>query len=217
MTIKFDRFTRIILRCAEIREQPDIEPIIVSVYDEALAQPAGAYLAAAAAISAATSARQQKKTGVAAALAQLNTPYKAARSALKAIHPEYAKAMPRTLKALTTDTDKRQAIVALSGAIQKHAGAPWADALLSGDFAAKAAAAVALFDEMVTASNDLSHAKEDRAAAFGPAYEKYLDFKKVVRDARGARSAEYKRIHLRASTGADKKAQDGAAAEESPA
>jgi hypothetical protein len=217
MTIKFERFTRVIHRCIEIRKQPDIDPIIITVYDEALAQPAGAYLGAVAAITAAASAHRQKKAGVAEALALLNAPYKTARSALKALHPEYTSTMPRTLKALTTDTDKRQAIVALLGAIQKHAGAPWADALLSGDFGAKAPAAVALFDEMVTASSNLARAKADRAAAFGPAYDKYLDFKSVVREARGARSVEYRRIHLRASPGADKRAQDGAAAEESSA
>lgn len=212
MTIKFDRFTRVILRCVEIREQADIEPIIIGVYDEALAGPASAYLSAAAALTEATIARQQKRTGVATALALLNAPYKAARSALKAIHPEYASSMPGTLKGLTTDTDKRHGILKLAGSIEEHAATAWADALLKGDFGARAAAAVTALDALVTANNDLARAKSGRAAAFEPAYERYLDFKKVVRDARGARSAEYKRIHLRALPSTEKKGQDGAEA-----
>jgi hypothetical protein len=210
MTIKFDRFTRVIRRCIEIREQPDIEPVIVTVYDEALAGPASAYLGAVAALTAATSARQQKRTGVTTALALVDAPYRTARSAIKAIHPEYATTTPGTIKAMTTDTDKRIAIERLLGAVQKHAGAPWADALLQGEFGARAIPAIEALDDLVTANSDLSRAKTGRAAAFEPAYERYLDFKKVVREARGARSAEYKRIHLRALPSTRKKGQDDA-------
>jgi len=37
-----------------------------------------------------------------------------------------------------------------------------------------------------------------RAAAYGLAYEKYLAFKRVVRDAYGPSSKQYPRIHVRA-------------------
>jgi hypothetical protein len=56
--------------------------------------------------------------------------------------------------------------------------------------------------ESIAANKVLSKARSDRAAAYGPTYEKYLRFKQVVRNAYGPGSKQYRRIHLRAAPGA---------------
>lgn len=213
MNINYERFVRVLERCAELGQQAGINPAIAHVYNVALAGPAEAYLNADSAVSDALTACEKENSEAFQALTFLETPFKVARSTLKAIHPETVKARPATLASLTTDTDKLKAIRWLHVEIQKHAGAPWADALLTGEFGTKAEAALKEIGEAIDASKDLTTAKMARAAAYEPAYVKYVDFKQVVRDALGAGSKEYRRIHLRASPKRGKKGDADSAPE----
>ena len=43
----------------------------------------------------------------------------------------------------------------------------------------------------------MAAARDERAQAYGLAYERYLAFKRVVREVCGSTSKQYKRIHLR--------------------
>lgn len=201
MNINHERLVRVLLRCVEISKQPDLSPAVLAVYNAALSGPASAYLTADAAVNDGLVKADKESSEAKESLAEIDGPYRTARSALKAVHPSAAKALPLTLKALPTDTDKLNAIQMLMGALQEHAGEPWADAFLGGEVAAKAQSATQNIEEAIAAGKALTKAKTDRAAAFGPAYAKYLDFKQVVRDALGPTSKEYKRIHLRASPG----------------
>jgi hypothetical protein len=117
--------------------------------------------------------------------------------------------LPDTLKAQPTDTDKLNAIERLVDVLDDHAGKPWADALLSGDFGQQAPKTVKELNEAIAPNRALSKVIGARAAAYGPAYEVYLRFKRLVRDTLGASSKEYRRIHLRASPGAGGQEEGG--------
>ena len=93
------------------------------------------------------------------------------------------------------------AIEKLLDVLDEHVGQPWADDLIQGEFGTKGAKAVKELNESIAANKALNKAQMARAQAYGPAYEKYLRFKRVVRDALGPSSKQYRRIHLRASSG----------------
>ena len=84
----------------------------------------------------------------------------------------------------------------------------WADNLLKGPFGVQAPLVIKEIAESVEANKDLSKAREARAKAYGPAYEHYLAFKRVVREAYGPTSKEYKRIHIASSKGAAEEGED---------
>jgi hypothetical protein len=101
------------------------------------------------------------------------------------------------LKSQKTDTDQLNAIEALLDVLDEHAGQGWADEQAQSGFGKKAAGTVKELNEAIVANKALSEAREVRARSYGPAYERYLRFKRVVRDALGSTSKQYKRIHLR--------------------
>jgi hypothetical protein len=116
--------------------------------------------------------------------------------------------LPDTLKAQRTDTDQVDAIEDLVAIVDEHAGEPWAEVIASGEFGQKAPQTIKEIHEAIEANKGLSEARTARAAAYGPAYEAYLKFKRVVRDALGPASKQYKRIHFRdASTSAKEEAK----------
>lgn len=201
MSIDFERLTRYLLRCKEVADEPGMNPIVAAVYKEALDGPATAYLTAYDGVSKAIAAYEKEDGEARKALGDLDSPYRVARSAVMTIRPETAKALPDTLKSLPTDTDQLAAITKLLDVIDDSAGSPWADALLKGEFGVNAAALKEV-SEGIASNKALSAAQAERAKTYGPAYEKYLGFKRVVRNAFGPGSKQYKRIHMRASPGA---------------
>jgi len=200
VTIDYERFNRVITRSIEVAKEPDADPIVASVFTETLADEATAYLAMDTEVSAATTQFAQENREALKALAALDAPYRVARAAVVAILPETE--LPDTLKSLPTDTDQLNAIARLIDIIDDHVGKEWADKLLAGEFGTTAVRTTQELSESIAANKRLSKAKTDRAAAYGPTYEKYLAFKRVVRNAYGPGSKQYRRIHLRASPGA---------------
>jgi hypothetical protein len=215
--IDYVRFVRILTRCAEVATEKDLPPIIGHVYQASAKPHVEAFFAATDDVDKATTAFAKENREGLDALRELDTPYRVARSATLAVIKD-AK-LPDTLKSQPTDTDQLNAIEKLLDIIDDHAGEPWADALLQGEFGTKGAAAVKELNESIAANKALNKAQMARAQAYGPAYESYLSFKRVVRDALGPGSKQYRRIHLRASagTGADDGAPaDGSAPEGTP-
>jgi len=217
MSIDYERFTRYLNRCKEVANEPGMNPIAVAVYKEALDGPATAYLNAYDAMSKAIAAHEKEHGEAHKALAELDSPYRVARSAVMTMHPETVKALPDTLKSLPTDTDQLSAITRLLDVIDDYEGSPWADALLKGEFGVKAAAAIKEINEGIASNKALSAAQVERAKAYGPAYEKYLGFKRVVRNALGPGSKQYKRIHMRAAPGTAGTADGGGDESSAPA
>jgi hypothetical protein len=199
-TIDYGRFVRVLSRCAELAADASQPAIIGLVYKEAMEGLVTAFLEAEKATTTATGALGKEGHEARKALTDLDAPYRVARSAVLAVLPDTV--LPQTLKVQPTDTDKLNAIERLLYVVNEHAGKGWADELLKGDFGQKASKAVKELKETIAASTELGKANTARAAAYGPAYEAYLRFNRVVRDALGPTSKEYRRIHLRASPGA---------------
>jgi len=200
VSIDYDRFARVIARCIEVGEATDANPVVSAVYKATLEAEAKGYLAKENAFTDAKNAFAKENGEAVKAFADLDAPYRVARSALVAILPHTQ--LPDTLKAQPTDTDKLNAISRLIDLIDDHSGEAWADNILAGDFGVQAPAAVTEMREAMAANTDLSKAQLERAAAYGPTYEKYIRFKGVVRNAYGTGSKQYRRIHLRALPGA---------------
>ena len=197
MNIDYDRFTRILTRCAELATDPAQPPILGSVFKAMAEEKITTFLSAAKKVDAALTAFAKENREALKALDALDAPYRVARAAVLAVLP--GTVLPDTLKSQPTDTDKLNAIERLLDVIDDNAGKPWADTLLQGPFGQQAPGTIKEINEAITASTARSAALTDRAAAYGPAYEVYLAFKRVVRNACGPGSREYRRIHLRAS------------------
>ncbi|MDC0749069.1 hypothetical protein [Polyangium mundeleinium] len=120
----------------------------------------------------------KERSEAAAAPESLDELYREARAVASAYSPPEAARYPEEA---VTDTNKITAIENLPDAIDDHVGTAWANDLLGGEFGKLAPQAIQ-DGEPVTANKALGNANQARAAAYGPAYEKYLSFKHVVRE-----------------------------------
>jgi hypothetical protein len=193
--IDYVRFDRLVTRCAEIAAEAGMKPSVVRVHDEILKSAGDAFRDAHQEVTAAETSFSKEGGEAVSALAELDGPYRETRSVVLAFAPETK--LPDTLKSQPTDTDKLNAIEALLDVLDEHAGQAWADEQAQSGFGKKAAGTVKELNEAITANKALSEAREARAKSYGPAYERYLRFKRVVRDALGPKSKQYTRIHLR--------------------
>ncbi|MDI1480049.1 hypothetical protein [Polyangium sp. y55x31] len=206
--IDYKRFYRILTRCQELGTDAGARPVVGRVYADVLKGSAEAFLTAHKSVLAGESAAGKEGAEANAALVSIDQPYREARAVALAYVPTLA--VPDTLKRQPTDTDKVNALEELLDAIDDHVGTPWADEIVNGEFGQRAPMVIKEIRESVEANTALANAKHARATAYGPAYEKYLSFKRVVREVHGPSSKEYKRIHLRAASGGDESAEDGA-------
>ncbi|APR84564.1 Hypothetical protein A7982_09913 [Minicystis rosea] len=193
--IDYPHFVRVLTRSEEIAAEKEMKPSVVITYEQVLKDAAQRFLAANANLAKAESAFGKENEEALAALRSIDGPYREARSTVAAFVPGVV--LPETLKAQTTDTDKINAIESLLEIIEEHAGEKWADQLLAGAFGQTAGPTVTEINEGIAANKAVSAAREERAAAYGPAYERHLRFKRVVRDTLGSKSVQYKRIHVR--------------------
>lgn len=199
--IDYAKMGRILCRCTEIAEAANVKAVVKTTYDGVLKGASKAYLDANRAVVKAESAYAKEMNEAEVALETLDQPYREARSVVKAFIPTVK--VPVTLKQLPTDTDRVNAIDTLVDVVDDHQATTWAVELVTGSFGQKAQPTITELKEAIGASKALADAKATRAATFDPAYKAYLRFKRVVRDALGAKSIEYKRIHLRGSPTAD--------------
>lgn len=199
--LEFDKMARVLVRCEELALAPDAKAMVKLTYAGVLEERAHAFMDASRAVMKieSLSAKETREANV--ALERLDQPYREARSVVKAFVPT-AK-VPMTLKQLTTDTDRLQAIGGLLDVLKEYESTPWAGELMSGKFGQTATSTMNELAEAIAASRALADARKTRAEALEPAYEAYVRFKRVVRDAAGSKSHEYRRIHLRSSSGGD--------------
>ncbi|TKC99313.1 hypothetical protein [Polyangium fumosum] len=192
--IEYEVLYRLLTRAAEIAAEPAMHPSVVTVYENVLQSPAQAFRKAHVDLLAAESVRAKERDERGMALDALDGHYKVARSVLLAFAPHTV--LPDTLKAQTTDTDKVNAATRLFDMLGQYAGNVWADELLAGPFGVITQEMVKEHDEAVAAEMALAKARAFRQEACSLAYEKLLAYKRVVRDALGATSKQYRRIHL---------------------
>lgn len=196
MDINFPLMARLLERCAELRALRDVDPNVAMVYDQLLLAAATEFLAAHDALPAAEEAAAKEGREARAALEKIDQPYAVARSVSRAFTPDIS--LPDSLKAYKTDTDKKNAIQTLRNELDRRDETEtWAANLLAGPFGVLAPEVIREVNEWIASNVDLSKAKNRRAQAFGPAYERFVDFKDVVRQVYGPSSREYRRIHLR--------------------
>ncbi len=199
--IDFGRFQRVLQRCAEVASEPNFKPSVARMYSETLKGPAETFLAAHVAVRKAETSFRKDNREAFDALAALNTPYQEARRVVLAFAPETV--LPDALRSLSSDTDRLDALEQMLDALDDHAGEMWADDLAQGTFGQLTASVVKDLNEAMAANKALCAAREARAAFYGPAYERYLRFKRAVREAHGAKSRQYQRIHLRNPSATD--------------
>jgi hypothetical protein len=193
--IDFGRMERVLTRCGELAQQHDTATSVKTVYADKLEPEAKEYLEANRALPRAESSLKKENREAVEHLELIDQPYREARSVYLAYFEDAP--VPDTLKTLPTLTDRKNAIEFLLDLIDDHEGETWADEILAGPFGDKASKVVQEIDEATTANTDLSAARKRRAEAFGRAYDAYLAFKNVVRNAHGSKSPQYRRIHLR--------------------
>lgn len=211
MAVDYDRLMRVLVRCEQVAQDRGVKPIVKRVYDERLSAVASTYRDAYDALPIAASTKNRERAEAKEQLAGLDQPYREARATYLAYAPSAV--IPETLKSLVTDTDKVRAVQTLLDRIDDHVGSGWADDLLAGPFGQNAPRCVDEVNQATAADTEYDAAQKARAAAHGPAYEMYLAFKNVVRNAHGPSSAFYRRIHLRADGRMADEVVPGAAAE----
>ncbi len=199
--VDLDKMARLLVRCEEIALAPNAKPMVKLTYMGVLEERAHAFMDANRAVVKIESLQAKEMREANVALERLDQPYREARSVVKAFVPT-AK-VPATLKQLTTDTDRLQAIGGLLDVLKEYESHGWAGELMGGVFGQTATSTMNEVAEGIAASRALADARKTRAEALEPAYEAYLRFKRVVRDAMGSKSLEYRRIHVRSSSGGD--------------
>lgn len=197
--LNYKRFHRILTRCKELGTAKDTKPIVSQIYQSSAQAPIETFIGIHQALSQKESSSAKENQEANSALDAIDGPFRVARAAALAFVPTLS--LPETLKQQPTLTDKLLAIESLLDAIDDYMGTPWADELLKGEFGTLAPKVIQEVTESQQADKELADARQARAAAYGPAYEKYIAFKRLVRAQYGASSLEYRRIHLRASGG----------------
>jgi hypothetical protein len=193
--LDYGRLSRVLTRCNELAAAEDTHISVRLAWTDLLQSPAEAYQARHHALVAAESGAAKEGAEAKRALVTIDPLYGLARSVVQAYLPEQK--VPDPLKSLTTDTDKKAAITALLDILDDHPDEPWAAVHLDGEFARLAPETERELDEWIGSSSALAKAKLERAAAYGPAWEQYLAYKNIVRRAYGAKSKQYRRIHVR--------------------
>lgn len=191
-----DIFYRSLTRCQEVAAEPGAPDSVKQVYEHVLKAPAEAYISASDALVKAESGWRKESFEALRAIEGIDQPYRIARSVLAANIPTAL--LPDTLKAARTDTDKVLAVESLQDLADQHKDEAWGKAVNESEFGKLAPAVIKEVNEAITASKEVGSARDTRAKTYGLAYDKYLAFKRVVRDVYGSNSKQYQRIHVRA-------------------
>ncbi len=198
----FATFDRLLTRCAEVAAEPDANASVRRVYEDRLRATAEAFRATHAALARVESNARKEGAEGRAALEAIDKPYRLTRAVAFSYIPTLV--LPATLKQQRTDTDKMNALRGLLRELyERDETEARAAEQLAGDFGRLAPDAIREVEEWVQSNKDLQEARDARAAARGPAHERYLAFKDVVRQAYGSRSRQYRRIHPRAAASED--------------
>jgi len=192
--LKYELMFRLLTRAAEIAAEPGMNASVVTVYKGVVKTPADAFCKNHSAIATAETTLGKDKRDSGVAFEALDPVYKVTRSVILAFAPETV--LPNTLKSLETDTDKLNAIETIFGVLGEHSNEAWADELLTGEFGIMGTAAAKELRDEIASNKALSKARGLRAEAFEPAYQSFLSWKRVVRDALGPRSKQYQRLHI---------------------
>jgi hypothetical protein len=195
--IRFPLLVRLLLRAAEIAEEQGMAKEVTRVYSDVLAPVAVPFCKLHDAVVLAETTVTQKGIQVARSQDVFDPVYRGTRSVVLAFAP--GTVLPDTLKVQPTDTDVLYGLATLVSIVKARAGEPWADELMEGQFGTVGAELEAALKESIAARKALAAARQQRVNAYGPAYDRYMAFKHVVRDVLGTSSVQYRRLHPRAA------------------
>jgi len=210
--IRFQVLDRLAARIVEIADSPDVPSDCKCAYDEVIAPTTDAFRESHRAVAVAKSASIRASLQSQQMRVEFNPVYLMTRTLVLKVDP--AQVLPETLKAQATDTDALSAIATLVSVVKSHASEAWADALMAGQFGSLATQAEAALKAAIAASSALEKARNQRNAAYFPAYDSYLAFKSIVRDMLGSSSRAYRRLSLRTAGSKDAEPVEPAEAED---
>lgn len=198
MSIDYLRFLRMVIRSGDIVERADVIAIVKTVYEHAFKALGTEFIRAHRAIENIEKAYKKERGEGLVILEKIDQPYIEARTAMGIFIKDLA--LPKTLKTLTTATDKRDAIARMLEILDAHDDEPgWAKDITDGAFGRLALEAIREISEWIKADGDLEKAIRERAAAFAAAYPAFLDFRSQVRASYGTSSVHHRRLIVRAN------------------
>jgi hypothetical protein len=192
---RYDLIYRLLARAAEVAAEPGVSIGVKQVYEGVLAPCSVAFCKGHEAVADAEGAAKQARRIARERQEELDPVYREARLVVLAFLPD--KTLPGTLGVQLTDTDTLAAVTALSAALQSSAGESWASAVLQGPYGTLAPKVIEALHASIAATKALAAARQERAKARKPAYDKYQVFKRIVRETLGASSVQYRRLHVR--------------------
>jgi hypothetical protein len=210
---RFEILLRLVMRSGEVATTPGMAEEVTQVYSDVLAPAGAVFCTSHEAVAIAQTQAAKKALAVEGLLAEFDAVYRAARSVVLAYEP--ATTLPDTLKAQPTYTDALCALTTLVKVVKVHAGETWADKLSAGRFGTLAPKVEMGLTESISAGNVLAVARQQRANAYVAAYDRYLAFKRVVRDALGSSSVYYRKLNPRGAVSKQMELADEEAAPDS--
>jgi hypothetical protein len=193
--IRFQLLVRLVARCAEVAERPEMTAEGKWVHGALVAPAADAFRKSHDAAADAESTAGALRLQVEQMASKVDPLYRTARLIVLAVLP--AQKLPDRLGAQPTDTDKLCAVTTFLSIVKAHADQEWAVAVMTGQFGTLAPQLEDALKQLIAATHALETARLQRLAAYGPAYRGYLTFKRVVRNTLGPSSWAYRRLHPR--------------------
>lgn len=199
-SIDYARFALVLQRCKEVAEDQSATVQIRKAYQEVLSTASGMYLSAHARAAEAERDFEQRNGHFGEAMSALDAPYCAVRMVVKEHFPDAG--LPPSLLDCPTLFEKAMAVETLLNILDdSFIDESWAAKEANTVFAKKAPGIVRELGEAVMLSPSVVAKLDERAVAYGPAFERHLVFKRAVRQAAGPASGQYQSIHWRVAWG----------------
>jgi hypothetical protein len=199
-SIDYARFALVLQRCKEIAGDSSASPQLKAAYRDMLQAAAERYLLVHDRATHAERGFERQNGKFFEAMTALDPLYVISRSVVKEYFPDAG--LPPNLLELASLFEKAAAVETLLNIIDDtFVDESWAAKEINSQFARKAPSLIRELGEAVIASSELASALETRSVAYGPAFERHLVFKRIVRQHAGPHSGQYQSIHWRVAWG----------------
>lgn len=199
-SIDYARFALVLMRCAEIARDEGAGSQVRVVYQGLLEGALVSYLRAHDEAVAAQRVFEADHADLNGLIDGLDAAYGAARAVVKEHFSDAG--LPSSLLDLGTLFDKLNVAESLLNILDdSFVDEPWAAKEMNGPFGRRMPGLLKDAGAAVLSDAPLFSKLEERALRYGPAYERHLQFKRVVRQVYGPASGHYQSIHWRASWG----------------
>jgi hypothetical protein len=199
-SIDYARFALVLKRCKEVAEDQSATAQVRAAYHDVLSAASAMFLSAHVKAAEAEQEFERRNSHFAEAMGALDAPYCAVRVVVKEHFPDAG--LPPSLLDCPTLFEKAIAVETLLNILDdSFIDESWAAKEANNPFAKRAPGIVRELGEAVMLSPSLLAKLDERSVAYGPAFERHLIFKRVVRQANGPASGQYQSIHWRVAWG----------------